>query len=288
MSKIIGLMTVRNEEWILPFSLRAALMWVDEVVLVDHQSIDSTPEIIEWARREWPGRIHDRRIMDPEWNEMDHRQHSLELGRSVGGTHFAVIDADEALTSNIRDAYRECLLGLDKGKVLLCPMVPVWRSPTTYRVDPCVWTRAWPMVGFADSPRMCWRTKSGYQFHHRTPYNHDGYVNFGQHGCGGMLHYQFADYRRLQVKHAWYKMMERVKYPDKSVEKIEAQYSVALDETGLKLDRIPPDWLLDYVPYCQTEVLMGLRSWHYDECERMWAERGPAYFAGLNLFGVVQ
>jgi glycosyltransferase involved in cell wall biosynthesis len=43
--KIVTIMPVRNEAWCLGLTARAALMWCDELVILDHASTDRTAEI---------------------------------------------------------------------------------------------------------------------------------------------------------------------------------------------------------------------------------------------------
>ena len=59
--KLIGLMHVRDEQWVLGAALPAALRFVDEIVVLDHDSTDRTPAIVDRAAREHPGRVHRAR-----------------------------------------------------------------------------------------------------------------------------------------------------------------------------------------------------------------------------------
>jgi len=104
--KIIGLMLARNEQWVIGSSAKAALRWVDKLVVLDHASADGTrTKLIELAQCN-PGRVHILSRDDSQWLEMDHRQATLVEGRRHGGTHFAIIDADEILTANQLDSIR--------------------------------------------------------------------------------------------------------------------------------------------------------------------------------------
>ncbi len=98
--KLVGLMTVRNEEWVLGLSLRAALRFVDEMVVLDHASTDCTAALVERLAAEHPGRVRSLRESDPVWRESAWRQRLLEEGRAAGATHPCVLDADEVLWPN--------------------------------------------------------------------------------------------------------------------------------------------------------------------------------------------
>ena len=101
--KIIGLMAARNEQWCLGLSARAALMWLDELVILVHASTDATADIAGAVMREHLGRVCLLFEDDPVWREMQHRQRMLDCARERGATHICYIDADEVLTGHLLD-----------------------------------------------------------------------------------------------------------------------------------------------------------------------------------------
>ena len=92
--KLVALTPVRNESWVLGASLRSTLLWCDHVVVLNHASNDNTAGIIYDVSEEFPGKVTALSEPDPVWKEMDHRQRLLRIGREIGGTHFALVDAD--------------------------------------------------------------------------------------------------------------------------------------------------------------------------------------------------
>src|SRR5882724_7954080 len=108
---LVGIMPVRNEDWILGLSLRVALMWCDEVLVLMHQCTDRTSDIIEEVSKENCGCIW-LRVDDTQWDEMRHRQMMLDFARKSTGlkiasaTHIALIDADEILSANLLPTIR--------------------------------------------------------------------------------------------------------------------------------------------------------------------------------------
>lgn len=285
--KFIALMPVRNEAWMVGLSLRVALLWCDEVVALDHASTDRTPEILAEIAAEHPGRLHILHEPNPDWPEMAHRQRLLEAARALGGTHMAIIDADEVLTGNLLGAVREVVSGLAPGQLLQVGMPCMWRGLDQYRTDSRIWSNRNDLIlAFADRPDLHWSQVNGYDHHHRAPCGAVVRQRVG-YAAGGAMHLQWASWRRLTAKHALYKMMERRKYPDKSVAAIDSMYSLALDEVGLALQPAPAEW---WAPYSQLRQYADINTepWQESECRRLWAEHGAAAFAGLNLFGVVQ
>jgi glycosyltransferase involved in cell wall biosynthesis len=99
--KLVALMPVRNEDWVLGLSARVALMWCDHLVILDHASTDRTQEILRDLCAEHPGRLTCLRNSEGLWDEMAHRQTMLEAARAENATHIAIVDADEILTANL-------------------------------------------------------------------------------------------------------------------------------------------------------------------------------------------
>lgn len=283
--KLLALMPVRNEAWILGLSLRVALRWCDGIVVLDHASTDGTAAILDAALAEFGERVIVLREEDPAWSEMAHRQRLLEAGRAAGGTHFAIVDADEVLTGNLLNPIRGIVSGIGPGGLLQVGMPCMWRSLGAYRTDGRIWARREDLVlAFCDRLSLKWQA-DGYDHHHRQPHGSTTHRRLG-YAEGGVMHLQWSSWRRLVAKHARYKMMERVKYPQKPVAVIDRQYSMALDETGLSLQPAPLDW---WEPYADLMHYADLDAtpWQEDECMRLWMEHGAEAFRGLNLFGVV-
>ena len=284
--KLIGILPVRNEDWILGLTLRAHLMWMDEVVVLDHASTDGTREIINDVARENTGRVNLLAEDDPVWREMAHRQRLLEEARGFGATHIAILDADEILCGDILEYTREWIGRLPPRMCVTGPMRMMHRSIWDFRRDPSsIWSRATTSIAFADHLELRWRENNGYDHHHREPY---GIGAGGTVNVPAVMHLQFAHWRRLTAKHALYKITERIRWPEKPVHEIDRLYSLALDETGLQTQRAPTEWwapykhLLGYLRIDQDE-----EQWQEREARRLVDEYGRAMFRGLNLFGVV-
>src|SRR5258707_13829349 len=99
-NKLICLMPARNESWVIGFSARAALMWCDELIILNHASTDNTGAIIQDIALE-TRRVRYMYVPDPCWTEMSHRQSLLTVARQYGATHIVLVDADEVLTGNL-------------------------------------------------------------------------------------------------------------------------------------------------------------------------------------------
>lgn len=285
MEKLVEIMPVRNEGWILGFSLRAALMWADQVVLLNHASTDNTEDIIKEVAAEHPGRVYYANSFDDVWKEMAHRQTLLEMARTLGATHIATVDADEVVTGHCIGMFREHTLLCDTDFSQL-RWIHLWRDENHYRFDGR-WRTQFATTGFRDNPKYCWRTREGYDHHHRAPFNATTYRHLISEGfLSGLMHFQHVNWRRLLAKQAWYQMIEVTRWPGREpVEATRSKYEKTVDERGAVLAEVP--WENWFGPYKHLLKYLDLNAepWQDAKVKEMYSA-DPAKFKGLNLFGV--
>jgi hypothetical protein len=288
--KVIGLMTARNEDWILGLTLRGAMLIVDEMIVLDHASTDNTALIIHKVAQEYPGRIHYQRRSDPVWREATIRQGLLEDGRKLGGTHFWAIDADELATGNVLPQIRPILATLEAGDFITIPWFPIWGSLDRRRRDSNdYWCANRTAYGFRDHPRLRYgarQKRPACDIHTRAPVSpgrkQDYWVNDPDKGA---MHFVAAGRARLVAKTAWYKMIETLRFADISAEQLNADYDRDLDDKNLITVPVDPTWWTPYLQW-RKHVHLDWPSWYQWDCQRMWREFGSEKFAGLNLWGV--
>lgn len=286
--KIIAIMPARNEAWVIGLSIRAALRWCDEIIVLDHASVDETPVIIATAAAEFPGRVHVITEPSSEWAEMSHRQRLLDAARQLAASHVAIVDADEVLSGNLIGEIREALGRLRPGQLFQLPMRNMHRSIHQYRSDHSPFGHTITTLAFADSPELAWRDRNGYPHHQREPYGSRlGERYMPAQVDGGVMHLQFSSWRRLLAKHALYKASERIRFPHRSVAEIDRLYSLAPDERGLAVSKAKPSW---WAPYADLTGFLDIdrEPWQEAEARRLVAQHGRENFSGLNLFGVVE
>src|SRR5882724_8650249 len=166
--KLVGTMACRNEDWCIGLTARAALMWLDHLVILDHASTDNTHELIVDIWKEYPGRVSLLYEADPVWKEMEHRQQMLNYARRAKATHVAVVDADEILSGNMLEAIRHAISMLGPTHDFAPPWVGLRGSINQYHVDG-IWGNNWVSTAFLDNPQYHWTSRNGYDFHHRRP-----------------------------------------------------------------------------------------------------------------------
>ena len=284
MEKLVEIMPVRNEGWILGFSLRAALMWADQVVLLNHNSTDNTEQIIKDVAAENPGRVYYCNCMDAVWKEMAHRQTLLEMARTLGATHIATVDADEVVTGHCIEMFRHTTLHCDTDFSQL-RWLHLWRSVDHVRTDG-TWRNQYATTGFRDNPKFGWHTRDGYDHHHRAPFNGVTYRRLITEGfASGLMHFQHVNWRRLLAKQAWYQMIEVTRWPDREpVPTTRAKYEKTVNEEGRTLASAPHAW---FEPYRHLLKYLDLDTppWQEAVVKEMYTA-DPMKFHGLNLFGV--
>lgn len=310
---LIGLMPVRNEDWVLARSARAALDWCDALVMNLHACTDNSLSIAQALKAEFPGRVRLMITDEPEWREMEHRQQMLMWARagivesiwgvttrSEGATHIASIDADEILTPNLVPQIRGMIEDLDPGELLFLPWLAIramhWGTCKFSYIADNVDRRV--VVAWKDDPRYYWSAedRGGYQFHHRHPfvkgpesYQHPIFPLTAEQG--GMMHLQFLSIRRLLAKQALYKMQELLRWPGKyfggedtaALLKVNALYDHTIQRLANPVRPLPSAWSFD----TREMNIWDPEPWQLAECRRLIAEHGRERFAGLDLFGIV-
>ena len=300
---LIGILPVKNESWCIGLGARVALKWVDQLVVYDHDSTDTSRQIIEEVSAEHPGRVDISDWPSAEWDEMPMRDSMLNRARALGATHVCIIDADEILSSNLVATIRRQVETLPVGHILRLPGYNLRNGIAQFHANG-VWGNRWFSAAFANDPRLRW---SGDKFHSREP--HGLVLQPWQpihQDQGGLLHLWGASERRLRAKSAWYKVQERLRWPHKLVADIDRTYSWAIHgdpehqpqhfpfgTPDCKCGRcqrwayspVPTEWWAGYsdlMKYLDVDA----EPWQEAAVRDAIATHGRNAFWGLDLFGL--
>ena len=279
--KIRGMLLCRNEAWVLSCTIPAALKWVDDLYILDDDSTDGTPDLINQLQKEYPKRIKPYYWPHQEyWAEMDARQYLFEM--ADGASHYAIIDADEMLTANHLGNVRDWFSLLAPGQCIDVPMIAPWKRLEEYSTA----TTGVITLGFCDIPgKLCWKPRGDEQYHHhsRPPHGSMQHRLTPMIGSdGGCFHLQWAAFDRMLWKHRAYCMTEllRWKYP---VREINTKYHWwDKPPHGENLKPVPDAW---YSGYNLRSIRLDHVPWYKSECERLVEKHGKEAFQGLDLFG---
>lgn len=288
--KIVGMMLVRNEDWCVGLSATAALKWCDQLVVLDDGSTDATPDVLSTiARQHGDNRIvyqYETRDDPHAWREMEMRQWLFDLARHQGGTHFAVIDADEVPTAKLIDHLPQILGSLTPQQGISVPMISPWDGIQQRRVDGNFQPYSGIFIGFRNAPSLAWKRESdGYQHHHRAPYGcRSEWPMFGPEE-GGIMHLQFASMSRLKAKAAYYKAFETINYPGRmTAQELNRKYDWTLSEEGMSLRPISSDWWQGHA----TQYLdLNAEAWQSKAFKDIVDKHGLGPFAGLEMHGLI-
>jgi len=272
--KIICLTPVKNEKWILQKFLQSASLWADHIIIVDQMSDDGSREI---AKKFLKVDLVDNYSL--VFNELDRQKILIAEARKIPGKKiFIALDADEILSGNFAENFDwKEIKNLAEGTSIYFKFVNLLPSKGKYWEGPS--EMPW---GFVDDGS----DHNGLIIHsNRLPLSAKG-TSFKMDNTV-VLHYQFADWKRMESKHRWYQCWEHINDPKKSSIAIYRQYHHmhSIEEDDLK--SIPREWFLEYEKNkIYLENFEGKESYHWDyEVINYLKYHGPEYFSRLDIWG---
>lgn len=298
--KIVATLLARLDQWSVEFAIRAALEWCDEIVIGIHEPggkvLDPTWNIIArlTASPEIARKIDVVALTDETWDEMNMRQRLLARARELSATHIAIVDADEAVTADLIPSIRELVLALKPCETLEVPMVSPHHGGSKAgacldmaRVDG-VFASARITLAFGDDPSLAWQNAAdGYCYHNRPPRGITQRSNLQTASkTSGVFHLQYATLQRLGAKAAFYKITERMKFPDRDESQpgpLNHKYDWTLRDEGEEYVPIPASaWAY---PFGDGRNLVDLAeiAWQAWACSVLVKRVGPEALNGLDL-----
>jgi glycosyltransferase involved in cell wall biosynthesis len=280
--KVIGLMPVRNEAWIVDRTLTALTAVCDHVLVADQHSDDGTRRIL--ARHAPKVQVMDN---DLPTHSTRVRWQLLEAARDYAGQNLLLFtDADEVLSANILegDLLRR-LTSLPPGTAVRVELVNLWRSPRLWRRDGSVWSDRWMEIGLRDDRRVRY-----------GPAPHPADHNLRVPPCPRsetfkelkLLHFQFVQFDRMLSKQRRYRAMEAVELGRQRAPEINLRYCITRDERRCRLAPIRREWTDGWTRrgVDLTHLPTSELYWYDVDVLRRFAERGAGYFAPVDLWTV--
>lgn len=298
--KIVATLLARLDQWSIEFAIRAALEWCDEVVIGMHEpggkSLDPTWKIIAKIV-ECPvlgPRLNVIALTDETWDEMNMRQRLLARARELNATHIAIVDADEAVTADLIPTIREAVLRLKPCETIEVPMVAPHHGSSQggasldfARVDG-VFNSARITLAFGDDPSLSWQNAAdGYCYHNRPPKGITQRTNLDTaDNTSGVFHLQYATLQRLGAKAAYYKIVERMKFPDRDESQpgpLNHKYDWTLRDEGERYTPIVPSrWAYSFGDGRKLIDLAEI-AWQAWAVSKLVDRVDPKVIAGLDL-----
>lgn len=279
--RIIALLPVRNEAWIIERTLRVLSTFCDHIIVADQRSTDGTRQILKMfapkvAVIDNTDSFHSTRI----------RWRLLDAARSIDGNHLVLLfDADEIPTANItHPEVLSYITSLKPGHAWELPWIQLWRSPVFWRNDDSIWSNRWIPCVFRDDRTVRYGPITAAIDHNlRIPVCH----TVMRTDLVLLLHYQWVLMERKRSKDAWYRALEVMAF-GKQAREVNDYYRVTRDERQVRLSPIDPEWVAGWqdmgidLEHFEAEPLY----WYDVEVLRWFREKGPAYFAALDLWDV--
>lgn len=282
--KIVALVPGRNESAFLYQHLKALSLLVDAIVYLDDASEDDSIKIVESIAVECKV---EKIIQKEKWvrDEPGDRNMLLTAGRSIGGTHFVVLDADEMITAHSLDNnfLRNAILSLAPGDQLRLIWIQLWRSLDEYRCDDSVWTWNYKHFIFCDDKKCSYA--SDFIHTSRTPQNLQGKTFIMPGYDHGVMHFQFVNWRNLLIKQAWYRCLEHIRNPAKSIAEINALYAPSKNESGLRTVKTPKQWFSGYT-FFDPSIYQKPEFWKETEIYSWFDRYGKKFFEDLDIWDI--
>ena len=235
--KIICLTPVLNEEWIIEKFLQAASIWADVIILSDNGSTDNTIKI---ASNFPKVRIIDNSEMK-DYNEGEMRKPLYDEARKIPGKKLLVsLDADEFFTPNFDDLEWETILKAPLGTRFIFNWINIQPNLISYFI-------------LNDKPLAIMDDDSPYEggVLHQFPIPMAKNKPSIKLNNIKVLHFQYVNWERLELKQMWYRMYEKVINPKKNSISIWRQihYQKNRPIDNIKVYALQPEWLNAYNKY---------------------------------------
>ncbi len=271
----MALLPVKNEDWILPTYLSSISKLADEIIALDDTSSDKTRQILESAgvlvlsapKADFPNLGAKRNIL-------------LNEGRKRNGTHFICLDADEIFSSDFLPHARETIESLKPGQKLSMRWVHFWKDTTHFLNDgnhPL--GSVWKDIAFCDDTALLYPEKALSE--PRTPIANAHEDLLVPENKGVVLHFQFANWKRVQYKQAWYRCLEFIQ-GIRGARRINATYGMTLKDNGLLTAPVPTIWISS-LPLPKQSYQPN-SNWHKKEILKWFDIYGIEFFEPLQIW----
>ncbi len=277
--KVIALLPVKNEAWIIEHTLASLSGFCDVILVNDQQSIDGTREIAaRFPKAVWIESAESHICEQARWRLWD-------VARDYDGTNLVwCTDADELVSPKLArrfiDEHRAELTG---GAVVDSLYCHFWNSPDRYRTGlGGAYAPHLKPIAIVDDRRANYDRSRALPLHEeRVPIAAGARRVKAEHLP--VLHLQWLLPNRSQMRQAWYRCREWMQ-GGRTAASINEQYARTLPERYVPTAAVPPEWI-DDVTLPETSV-DAQPSWHEADILKWFDERGLAFFEPVEVWGV--
>lgn len=275
--KIIGLVPVRNEAWVLPHSLASLSGFCDIIIVSDQNSDDESREIC----RRFP------KVLLLESTECristQVRWQLFDAARGYDGCNLMwCTDADELVApAASREFFATRRDDLTPGTIVECMFIHPWHSPTRYREYHWGYAPHFKALAFVDDRRMDYDRSRPNSIHEpRVPI--DSARSVLRAGELHVLHLQWLLAGRTQMRQAWYRCRELL--DGKPALAINESYATTLPDSGIHTVEMPASWA-EGLTFPDLAIDRE-QSWNERDILAWFDQHGPAFFEQLEIWHI--
>lgn len=272
--KIVTLIPVKNEAWILPWTLKNISSFSDVIIIADQSSTDGSLEIYNKFEKV-------KVIKNP------HQGHSnlvrkvlLEEARKIEGNNLIFcIDADEMISPTFVEKIKKDMEAKDSGVAISLPWIQLFRSPLSYRCD-SVWKDNFKQIAFLDDRKSDYDSTYVINDHTSRIPKQNMVAIYKEYP---LLHFQFIAWEKSQIKQAWYMCSELIQSLQ-SVRKINYRYSSSILNPTC-IEKTPESWY-EKIKLPKAEIFESGDEERLKEIFDFFNEKGILFFEPLDIWHI--
>ena len=276
--KVIALLPVRNEAWVLPHSLECLSAFCDVILVNDQDSEDGSREIC----RQFPKVVliaSDERLICEQA-----RWQLLDAARDYDGCNLLwCTDADELMSAPAATRFLEDHRDqVTPGTLVECRYVHLWNGIDRYHGEAGPYRPYWKELGLVDDRRMDFSRSRGLPLHEpRVPLV--GAAGTLRASALTILHLQWLLAERNQVKQAWYRCREWLD-GSKTAAAINQFYSITLPDPRVRTEQVPTEWAQGIT--FPDLAIDAVPTWQGRDINAWFDEHSPEFFEPLEIWHI--
>jgi hypothetical protein len=280
--KVIALLPVRNEAWVLPHTLSCLSGFCDVIIVSDQDSTDESREI---CRRFPKVALLDLPEGGDEKLPKQARWRLLDAARDYDGDNFLwCTDADElASPARVQGFLERDRDRLTPGTAVEFRFFNLWGGMDKYRRDLSVYGPYWKQAAVIDDRKVDFPRAASLPPLHEPRIPGSEAMPVLRVDDVPVLHLQWAVWNRNQTKQAWYRCIEWLDHRV-SASHINDFYSITLPSWYVHTERVPAAWL-EGITLPPTDI-DNEPSWHEPEILAWFDRHGAELFEPLEIWHV--
>ena len=273
--KVITLLPVKNESWILKATLQNMSDFSDHIIIADQNSTDGSLRIY----KEFPKVIFIKNNNQNHNNSV--RWQLLEYARKKFGVSNLIlcVDADEMISPDAISYIKKYITNHKTESLSFSfPWIQLWGSPNQHRID-SVWKNNFKNIAFFDNGKVDYERKTVLNDHTSRIPRCEKEIKLNQFP---LLHYQYINLKQSEIKQAWYRCSELIL--GNKPKKINYKYSITKNNTEIVLKPTKSEWFKN-LPIVNINYKIET-DWKYREILDWFNSKSILFFESLDIWGV--